>query len=86
MDNNSATPSYFQAIGHLAAHDVETLALLTRTRLDYCEEQDSPEYEVEAEGLRDLLASLDPEPDCRNCGGDGFSCEGGECPACKGGE
>lgn len=22
--------------------------------------------------------------DCRNCGGDGFSIEGGDCPACKG--
>ena len=22
--------------------------------------------------------------DCRNCGGDGFSCEGGKCPACGG--
>lgn len=23
-------------------------------------------------------------PDCRNCGGDGFSTLGGDCPACKG--
>lgn len=23
-------------------------------------------------------------PDCHNCGGDGFSCEGGKCPACDG--
>jgi len=84
MDKHSASPSYFRNIAHLAAHDVETLALLVRARLDFCEEQELPEYEVEAEGLRSLLDSL--ESDCVNCGGDGFSCEGGECPACKGGE
>jgi len=42
----------------------------------------------ERDARRRLLANYPngffPRVDCRNCGGDGFSALGGDCPACKG--